>query len=276
MEFLNREIAGLPRTGNFPFRVGLLYMSGDLPPMSLHGETPKTLFEVNIRLDSESGICHDIINGSEIHAPYPHAVYKMPGGRHDLFIEKSRNCIAFGYSAGMLEEFRRLGMYPEGSSKTFFLSEEIKRHVRNFRKLCRSLYSPGAADEIDWVCFQLYREIFYSDTAKSETQSEFVRIKNLSIWFQLHFHEEINLDEIARQNGFSHATFFRKWKQIFRETPVQYILNLKMAAAASLLRETKMPIYQIIRDVRFSGMTQFYRRFECQYGMTPDQFRKLR
>ena len=275
MDWMNHEIAEIPRTGKFPFQVKLLFFCQDrVYTIQNSGRTPENWLEINIRLASESMVCNDIINGREIHEPFPHAVWKMPGGEFVLNGELPRDTIAFGYSSDVLAKFRELGLYPDRSSKAFFMTDEIRRHIEKFRSLCRRLYSPGAADEIDWVCFQLYREIFYAGTDRQDHQTDAERIRNISIWFQQHLNEEIRLDEVARANGYSHAVFFRKWKEVFRISPVQYILDQKIKSAAKLLRETDLPVCRIIREIHYSCPNAFYKRFEQEYGMTPDQYRK--
>ena len=103
-----------------------------------------------------------------------------------------------------------------------------------------------------------------------------MRIKNISVWLQQHFDENIDLDALARANGFSRASFFRKWKQVFSISPAQYILDLKLEAAARFLLETDLPISAIVREIRYCGPTPFHKRFSQKYGMTPDQYRKYR
>lgn len=278
MNWLTHEIAHIPRTGKFPFQVNLLYFCQDelFQGRFCRSRTPEDGFEINIRLSSECEICRDIINGEEIHEPFPHAVWKMPGGEHQLQSGSRRDTIAFGYPAALLGKFRELGLYPDRISKPFVFTEEIRRHVAEFRKLCRELYSPGAADRIDWVCFQLYREIFYANVGAKGIQTDADRIKNISVWFQQHLHEEINLDEVAGANGFSRASFFRHWKAVFHITPIQYLLDLKIEKGAKLLAQTEVPISVIISEIHYSGPTAFYRRFIRRYGMTPDQYRKSR
>ena len=276
MDWITYDIARISRTGKFPFQVNMLFFCQDriYQQKSGRGRTPENRFEINIRLSSESEKCHDIINGEAIHEPFPHAVWKMPGGEHLLSAETPRDTIAFGYPAELLEKFRELGLYPDRSSKAFFMTDEIKRLIEKFKSLCRRLYSPGAADEIDWVCFQLYREIFYAGTDRQDHQTDAERIRNISIWFQQHLNEEIRLDEIARANGYSHAVFFRKWKEVFHDTPIQYLLKLKMERGVRLLTETDLPVSRIIHEIHYSCPNAFYKRFAQEYGMTPDQYRK--
>ena len=274
MEWLTRDIGKIPRSGKFPFQVKLLYFCTGIINRQTRTPAREEGFEINIRLSSESKVCRDIINGREIHETFPHAVWKMPEKKQLLLGETFRDTIAFGYPVELLEKFGVLGMLPEKYSKPFIMTDGIRQHVADFRKLCRQLYSPGAADQIDWVCFQLCRDIFYADAPRPEQESDAVRIKNISVWLQQHFDENIDLDDLARANGFSRASFFRKWKQVFPLSPVQYLLDLKLRTAAKLLQETDLPISQIVNEVHFSGTTAFYRRFRAAFGMMPDRWRK--
>lgn len=273
MNWLSYEIGKIPRTGDFPFQVQMLFFCQNWKFTKMAGQMPEDFFEINIRLNPEYEICHDIINGTEIHEPFPNAVWKLPGSRSILFGNQPRDTIAFGYHAKKLEEFKHLGIYPQ-ACKPFVMTEKINQLVTDFKKLCHLLYSPGVIDQIDWICFQLCREIFYANTEKREVQTENERLKNLSVWFQLHLNEKINMDEIAHSNGYSRATFFRKWKKMFQQSPAQYILNLKLETAAKLLAGTNLPIDKIISEIHYSGPTAFYKRFVHEYGMTPDQYRK--
>ena len=52
------------------------------------------------------------------------------------------------------------------------------------------------------------------------------------------------------------------------------MIQSRLSAAADLLKNSEIPICKIIEMVNFSGTYVFYRRFEQEYGMTPDQYRK--
>ena len=276
MDWLNHEIARLPRRCGFPFQVNLLFFCQNqyyLPRLECR-RTPEDAFEINIRLRANHEICCDIINGVEIRERFPHAVWKMPGGEHWLQQGTVRDTIAFGYPAAALERFRELGMVPKGYSKSFSFTPEIRYHLDKFKELCLQLYSPGVADRIDWLCFQLYREMCFANACVSESRSGMEQIKNISLYLQMHLGEEIDLDEVADAHGLSRAVFYRKWKELFSVSPLQYILNLKLEAAGRMLRQTDLPISEICREIHYSGTTAFHRRFRAKFGMTPDEFRR--
>ena len=274
MEWLNYDIENIARLGSFPFRVKMLYFSRRHTVEVKSGMTPEHLLEFSIRLEPRGSVCRDVINGHPIEESFPNLVWKKPGGKHRFSSDKPRDAISFGYPAERIEDFRRLGLYPELDSMSFSPTPEIERLADEYRKLCLQLYTPGVADQIDWVCFHLYREILYSNLLKRDCHDDAEKIRNLSVWLQVHYSEPVDLDELARANGFSRASFFRKWKQVFRTSPVQYILDRKIEAAARFLLETNMPVAAIVREVNFSGTTAFHKRFARRYGMTPDQYRK--
>ena len=92
----------------------------------------------------------------------------------------------------------------------------------------------------------------------------------------MHFAENVSIDEVAAANGMSRAAFFKAWKKNFDVTPSQYVIDLRLEAAARSLRETSVPISEIVKDVRFAGEYMFYRRFRQKYGMTPGEYRRLK
>ena len=275
MNWSNRDIAKLNRLGNFPFQVKMLYFSHSHISDVRRGITPDDILEISIRTEPHDAICRDVINGHQLSEKFPNIVWKKPGGRHSFRISHARDTIVFWYPAAQIDDLRGLGLYPGWDSMTFYLTPEIERLTHEYRKLCLQLYAPGVADKLDWLCFRLYREVLYSKLLTTEVRHDYSeKLKNIALMLQVHLTGDIDLDEIARINGFSRTAFFREWKRFFHVSPAQYILNLKMETAAHFLRETDFPISAIVKEVKFSGTTAFYKRFVQKYGMTPMQYRQ--
>lgn len=273
MEWFNHDIADIPRQEKFPFRVVMLYVCGDLVLTRNTRRMPEDSFEVSIRLTGDAPVCGDTANGTSVNVPWPNAAFKLPGSvwQHD---GSARDTVAFAFPAEVLELLRKLGMYPAAPCKAFVMTPEIETLILRFRKMRTRLYSPGVADEIDWLCFRLYRELFFSNTFTSPASEDREKIKNISLWLQVHLPENFSMEDIARTHGFSRASFFRKWKEVFDVSPLQYILDLRIEAAARLLRETDMNIDAVCRHVNFSGLSAFYRRFAEKYASTPETYRR--
>lgn len=275
MEWRNLEIRNLARTGSFPFQVSMLYYSQVNISHFRSAVTPEDMLEISIRLEPRDGVCRDVINGRPICERFPNMVWKKPGGRHHFVLDRPRDAISFGYPAKLIRELKRLGLYPDLDSVTFYHTPEIDRLCAEYRKLCLRLHSPGAADQMDWVCFRLYREILYSPQRKSAAPlGDEDKIRNIAAWLQANYSQPVDLDALTAINGFSRAVFYRKWKQLFRVSPAQYVLDLKIEAASRFLRETDLSIGEIVGEIRFSGTTAFHKRFAQTFGMTPGEYRK--
>lgn len=273
MEWFNFDIASIPRQKNFPFQVKMLYVCNELYLDRKSHMVPEDTFEVNIRLSAEELLCNDVINNEVQNEPYPNVIFKHPGTIWQGSGRK-RDTIAFAYPAKTLEKFKELGMYPEKHCKSFAMSSEIEVLILRFRKLRTQLYSPGVSDQIDWTCFQLLRELLWAGDQSNTLRDDSEKIKNISVWLQIHLTENFSMEDIARTNGFSRASFFRKWKEFFNISPTQYLLDLKIITAERLLVETHLTTGEIIREINFSCPSAFYKRFEAKHGITPDEFRK--
>lgn len=265
------SVKDVPRRNPFPFQVEQIYYCNGMLVPSLKKRWNS--FEVCIRLYSDSGFTEDIVDGEALRLPCPNVLWRLPGTTWETR-PKTCNVISFSFSPSVLETMRMLGMKVPTPGKSFAMSSELKHLISNFNKTVHNLYSPGNSDFLDWICFSLMGTLLLQNNALKENQTLENRIRNLSIWFQTHFSESMNLDEIAASHGMSRACFFRAWKKIFDMTPAQYIIDLRLKNAALSLRETTLPIEEIVREVHFAGEYMFYKRFQQKYGMTPGEYRR--
>jgi AraC-like DNA-binding protein len=89
------------------------------------------------------------------------------------------------------------------------------------------------------------------------------------------FHYKVeSLEELVEQSGYSRFHFIRLFKEATGTTPWNYILQLKIDKARSLLLETELPIKDIAREVGFSTPHYFTRLFRREVGITPSAFRQ--
>lgn len=273
VKWFNEKIRGMERKTDFRFRVHGLYYCRNLAVPQI-GPYRDEMFEISIRLESEEKWCRDTINGEMLKILYPNVAWKRPGGEIITRMPLPRDTIAFRYPRETMEEFFRIGMEPKVNGNAFIMSAEIESLSRKFMELIPRLYTPGVPDQIDWVCFQLYKTLLSPSAEKNEEDSQETVIRNISLWLQSHYDEPVNMSELAGKNGMSHADFYVKWKKVFAVTPVQYLINLKLEAAAQRLIQTEKPISEIVREVRFSNLYAFHKRFRQKFGISPGEYRK--
>ncbi len=259
----------IPRTGRFPFPLKILYCCNDFQP--LPRESKYDSFEVCIRLQAESLTVTDIVDGETIVTPCPHVIFRRPDTIWETYDAGNRDVVSFAYAPEVAEKLKELDMLPDCNVKPFAMSEEIENLIAKIKKIKHNLSQTEAVDTLDWTCFCLLGLLRFQLQSGEKTPKE--RIRSIATWFHLHYNENINLDEVAKANGMSHACFFRTWKKYFDVSPTQYILDIKLDAAAELLRTTTLPISKIVQQVHFSSEYTFYTRFRRKYHATPDCYR---
>lgn len=83
----------------------------------------------------------------------------------------------------------------------------------------------------------------------------------------------MSLDELAYLAHMSLATFKRKFKELYNESPAEYLKNKKLEKAAEHLSVDHLKISEIAYDCGFESVGTFNRLFKKKHGLTPTEFR---
>ena len=94
-------------------------------------------------------------------------------------------------------------------------------------------------------------------------------------YFHEHYNEPINIEEFAQSRHMSISLFMRNFKRVYNVSPKQYILNLRMSNAQSLLETTDYTISEIAAIVGYDNPLYFSRLYHKQKGQSPSDYRKL-
>ena len=87
-------------------------------------------------------------------------------------------------------------------------------------------------------------------------------------------HEAWPVDRLARVSHVSEAHFARSFKDAFGLPPHRYLLTRRIERAATLLRDTNLPITDIILRTGWESVGTFGRIFRDITGETPTALRK--
>lgn len=85
--------------------------------------------------------------------------------------------------------------------------------------------------------------------------------------------QPLSLTALAAQACLSPNHFLRTFKQIFQQTPHQYLLHQRLVRAAHLLQSTALPVTEISLQVGFESLGSFSWRFRRTFGLSPAQYR---
>jgi len=86
--------------------------------------------------------------------------------------------------------------------------------------------------------------------------------------------QDLSLDALAQQSGFSPYHFARLFRQTTGESPHQFVLSQRVERARHLLTEKKLPLAQIALDCGFANQSHFTQAFKRQLGVTPRAYRQ--
>jgi len=89
-----------------------------------------------------------------------------------------------------------------------------------------------------------------------------------------HFGENIAMDDLARMASLSLSQFERRFKRVFQETPMQFILKVRINEACKALVQTRNSVSWIAQATGFCDQSYFSKQFMKRLGMAPREYRK--
>lgn len=85
---------------------------------------------------------------------------------------------------------------------------------------------------------------------------------------------KVSVAKVAAVCGLSSTAFNRRFKQMLRMTPSEYVLALRVNAARRRLTETDKSLCVIAVECGFTDQSHFTKRFRRVTGMTPSRYRQ--
>ena len=99
------------------------------------------------------------------------------------------------------------------------------------------------------------------------------RAVEAALWIEANAHDDIKLEDAARQSGLSPFHFLRLFSDALGATPHQYLVRSRLRNAARLLTDHTRSITDIAFDVGFGDLSNFVRTFHRAAGVSPRHFR---
>jgi AraC-like DNA-binding protein/ligand-binding sensor protein len=99
-------------------------------------------------------------------------------------------------------------------------------------------------------------------------------VARAQLFIRSSFRQDIRLADVARAACLSAGYFSSLFKKLTGYSFREYLCRTRLREARRLLRETTMPIKEIVGSVGFGEVSYFTRTFRSHEGMTPAQFRR--
>ncbi|WP_026463087.1 AraC family transcriptional regulator [Adhaeribacter aquaticus] len=121
---------------------------------------------------------------------------------------------------------------------------------------------------------QVNAQIAQMPAVKSATKQEAFRRLSLSVDYLNSFCDrEVSLDELAGIACLSKFHYLRLFQNCFKQSPYQYLTQLRLEKAKRLLRKPDMPIGEVAEKVGFANFSSFCRAFYKKEKMSATDYR---
>ena len=116
-----------------------------------------------------------------------------------------------------------------------------------------------------------------AERLEAEEAESYIKAEAYGIYavnhIQAHFSERVSIEELASQIGISRGYLTRLVKDITGMSPKQYLINVRMVAAADYLKEGAMSIGEIAEACGYEDPLALSKAFRRHYGISPTEYR---
>jgi AraC-like DNA-binding protein len=170
---------------------------------------------------------------------------------------------------------RRAGL-PAGSVSKVFPPTEIQplfdefirsgeRATRHAPELCLRL--------LEGLCVKLLEA---RAPLRGTDSLAFATYQNSRQFIQEKFLSLKTLSQIAREQHIDRTYLCRLFQRFDHQSPYQFLMRLKMNAAASQLQQPGALVKNVASELGFTNPFHFSRAFKSVFGLAPEAFRKIR
>ncbi|NQT36383.1 MAG: AraC family transcriptional regulator [Planctomycetes bacterium] len=110
--------------------------------------------------------------------------------------------------------------------------------------------------------------------APEHQQTHFQELQRVVEFLEESFVDEVTVKRLAEIAGLSVTHFNRRFRQLLRLSPMQYVESLRIHESQRLLVTTDQSVGQIAVAAGFYDQSHFTKRFRKTTGMTPLAYRK--
>ena len=93
-------------------------------------------------------------------------------------------------------------------------------------------------------------------------------------WLETNHDKPIVLQQLAKQFGFGARNFIRRFKLATKQSPMQYLQNIRIEHAKASLESSNKTFTQITYENGYEDATSFSRLFKQRVGLSPAAYRK--
>lgn len=98
--------------------------------------------------------------------------------------------------------------------------------------------------------------------------------QTITNYFQENYMKKISVEEIARYTYLSTTYVTKIYKEITGDTPINYLIRLRMDKAREILSEGHFSVQEVAKQVGYDDPYYFSKLFKKRYGCSPSEYKK--
>lgn len=123
-----------------------------------------------------------------------------------------------------------------------------------------------------WLSRSLRSQWETSLATKGDKMQEI--LESAKLFIEENYNSDISLSDIASYVYISTSHFARAFKKQYDTSPIQYLLNVRIEKAKTLLEETNLKVGDIASSVGFSAQQRFNDIFKKHLAVSPSEYRQ--
>ena len=223
--------------------------------------------------------------------------YDVP---HRFFLDKNKNSRNIIYNCVFMPEFLDYALLSRNNFEDIATSFLFRSLFPEDHHLCADLKLSGTEfDEIGSLFYKMYTEYKamqkgYIDLLRAylieliikifrylDMQKEKIPVsRNFNIvrksleYLRENYNSDVKLEDLAMKSFISKNYFSKLFKEVTGTNFIDYVQQLRIDQAISLLKSTDMKVVDIAYNVGFKDIKFFYYTFKKITGKTPGDYRK--
>lgn len=116
---------------------------------------------------------------------------------------------------------------------------------------------------------------YLTKLGEEATENSHGGLKTALSYISEHYAERITVKILAEASNMSESNFYALFKKLVGTSPIAYLNNYRLSAAANALLQSTRSIKEIAFSVGIDDSMYFSKLFRKTYGMSPSEYRAL-
>ncbi|TDQ38316.1 helix-turn-helix transcriptional regulator [Aureibacillus halotolerans] len=220
------------------------------------------------------------LNGTPHACKQDYVAVIPPYAKHAIYSNEKFTLLVLAFDASVLDEVLR-----ETLLKTYFSETRLRElsiiDGNDVRQILRKmLYEQSTQAELNTTALtihlsELLLKLARAQEKTTDADANTVRAERLRQYIHTNYFDVSGSNDLAAKLGMSTRHMNTIFKDHYDVTPVQYLTDVRLRLAETMLRTTEKDIASICFEVGFESLSTFYRLFKASANMSPNKYRRM-